>query len=311
MFKATTSLTTSLNNSQHLLRLSQRGFAKPQAKGGPPQEITVEPRKQHKTVLQKMVEDGEEFPLGPPPGLNKIINAPRASLLHKLEPHIDIYARKLRDMYMREGSIPQVKSYLNPLRMRQPTDTLEECKKEKVMPGLIHGRDEFSDIDLVWSWKTPHRVTRSMHSFVRPWYVIHPETEEEVRVTCKHIDYGVQNKLPYFIEFQRYIVGRPNLLEIPIVPVQEDKSLHFDAGATFNYHVKSLWVWCFNDNYPGRIDVDCTFLSPNMSIKVGDVEKMLPYGMYLHKKYNNQKFHSVVTLTPTNKYVNRRNLIVE
>ena len=48
-----------------------------------------------------------------------------------------------------------------------------------------------------------------------------------------------------------------------------------------------------------------------MPIKIGDVEKMLPYGMYLHKQYNNQKFHSVVSLTVTNVYQNRRNLIVE
>mmetsp|Transcript_22367 Transcript_22367/g.27502 ORF Transcript_22367/g.27502 Transcript_22367/m.27502 type:complete len:92 (+) Transcript_22367:788-1063(+) len=48
-----------------------------------------------------------------------------------------------------------------------------------------------------------------------------------------------------------------------------------------------------------------------MAIKIGDVEKMLPYGMYLHKQYNNQKFHSVVSLTVTNKYQGRRNLIVE
>ena len=320
MFKAANGIlakSTSLTslNPQQLLRLSQRGFAKPAAKGGgkggPPDVAVPPPKIREPTLLQKMVDEGVDFPLGPPKVLNKRINASRQSLLHKLEPHIDIYARKLREMYMREGSIPQTKSYLNPMRMRQPTDTLEECKKEKVIPGVIHGRDEFSDLDLVWNAKIPHRVTRSMHSFVRPWYMIHPETEEEVRVTCSNIDYGIHNRLPYYIEFQRYIVGRPNLIEIPIVPVQEDKSLHFDAGAAFNYHVKTLWVWCFNDNYPGRIDIDCAFLSPNMSIKIGDVEKMLPYGMYLHKKYNNSKFHSVVSLKPTNKYVGRRNLIVE
>ena len=43
-------------------------------------------------------------------------------------------------------------------------------------------------------------------------------------------------------------------------------------------------------------------LSPNMPIKIGDIEKMLPYGVYLHKKYNSQKFKSVVKLTPSNKY---------
>lgn len=158
---------------------------------------------------------------------------------------------------------------------------------EQVMPGVIHGRDEFSDVDLVWPWRTPYRCTRSEHSYVRPWYMIHPETEEEIRVTCQNIDYGIKNKKPYFIEFQRYIVGRPNLLNLNLVPVQEDKSLHFVAQAEFKFHLKNLWVWCFSDVYPGRIDVDCSHLSPNMPIKIGDIEKMLPYGMYLHKQYNN------------------------
>lgn len=52
-------------------------------------------------------------------------------------------------------------------------------------------------------------------------------------------------------------------------------------------------------------------LSPNMSIKIGDVEKMLPYGMYLHKMYEHQKFHSVVKLQSTNSYVTRKNTIIE
>jgi len=29
----------------------------------------------------------------------------------------------------------------------------------------------------------------------------HPETEEEIRVNCRKIDYGTKNKLPYYIEF--------------------------------------------------------------------------------------------------------------
>ena len=83
------------------------------------------------------------------------------------------------------------------------------------------------------------------------------------------------------------------------------------AGGDFRHHITHVWVWCFNDVYPGRIDIDCSHLSVNMPIKIGDVEKMLPYGMYLHKQHKNQKFHSVVSLVPTNKYIGRRNLIVE
>ena len=48
-----------------------------------------------------------------------------------------------------------------------------------------------------------------------------------------------------------------------------------------------------------------------MSIKIGDVEKMLPYGMYLHQKYDTMRFHSVVRLTTTPSYDKRKTLIQE
>ena len=110
---------------------------------------------------------------------------------------------------------------------------------------------------------------------------------------------------------QRYIVGKPNLLTLPIYAKQEDKSFHWQAGANFNVLIKELDVWCFTDKYIPRLEIDCSDLTPNLSIKVGDVEKMLPYGMYLHKKYDRQKFHSVVKLTPTNLYIKRKNLVDE
>jgi len=39
-----------------------------------------------------------------------------------------------------------------------------------VIPGIIEGRDEFKDVDLVWPWRTPYSVTKSEHSYVRPFY---------------------------------------------------------------------------------------------------------------------------------------------
>ena len=232
-------------------------------------------------------------------------------MIHRLEPRMNLYARKLREMYFREGSIPTVKSFLDPVRERGPADTLEHCIKERVVPGVIQARDEFEDVDLVWPWRVPFAITKSEHSLVRPWYLRHPVTEEEIRVTCNRIDYHQKTQLPYYLEFQRYVVGRPNLIRLPVVPVQEDKSLHFQAGCNFHYLVKDLWVWCFNDVYPARLEVDCQALSPNLPIKIGDVEKMLPYGMYLHKQYAHQKFHSVVRLQTTNSYVARKNMIIE
>jgi len=113
------------------------------------------------------------------------------------------------------------------------------------------------------------------------------------------------------MEFQRYIPGRPNLLTIPLMPVQEDRSLHFQAGASFHYLVPKIQVWCFTDSYPGVIEVDCSDLSPLMPIKVGDIEKQLPEGMYLHKKWQKLRFNSIVKLTETNSYIQRKNQVYE
>jgi hypothetical protein len=185
-------------------------------------------------------------------------------------------------MYFREGTITNLKAHFEPIRLRQPTDTIEKCIQEKVIPALITAREEFEDVDLIMPWRTPFKVTRTEHGHLRPWYLKHPETEEEIRVTCERIDYHGHTRLPYFMTMQRYIVGRPNLLNIPVVPINQDKSMHWAAGCIFHYLIKDVWVWSFMDTYPARIEVDCSFLSPNLSIKVGDVEKMLPYGMYLH-----------------------------
>ena len=86
--------------------------------GGPGAAPAVEIPKRGKTVLQEMVESGKEFIMGPPPALNKTQNAHRESIVHKLEPRIDLYARKLRELYFREGTIPVVKSFIDPIRER-------------------------------------------------------------------------------------------------------------------------------------------------------------------------------------------------
>ena len=44
--------------------------------------------------------------------------AHRDVAIPKLEPRIEIYAKKLRDMYLREGSISESKSYIEVLRDR-------------------------------------------------------------------------------------------------------------------------------------------------------------------------------------------------
>ena len=165
------------------------------------------------TAVEKLIADNEgNFVLGPPKGANKSVGAVRETLLAKLEPRLDMYARRLRDLYHREGMYSDDKMFLEPLRMRQPSDTLQKALREKFVPGVIKAREEHDDVDLVWAWQIPYRITRVDHGKVRPWYVVHPETEEEIRVTVSNIDYHDKTQAPFYMELQRYIVGRPNLL---------------------------------------------------------------------------------------------------
>jgi hypothetical protein len=197
---------------------------------------------------------------------------------------MEIFAKKLRDFYIREGVIPDQKIYIDTLRERQPEDTIEKCVANKEVAALIKARDEFKELDVVFPWNAPFLIKRSPHFEVRPFFIRHKD--EEIRVTLESIDTHFKREYPYYMNLQRYIVGRPNLLKLPIYPVQEDKALHWQAGANFLFITKELYVWSYNDSYPGRIEVDCQNLTPSYPIKIGDIEKMLPYGMYLHKMYD-------------------------
>jgi len=139
--------------------------------------------------------------MGPPVNPKKLANGPREAAIYKLEPRIDVYARKLRELYVRRSTITDVKSYINPERMREPTDTIKYCMANSLLAGVVEGREEFDDVDLVWKMRTASRITRNDHPFMRPYYLLHPETEEEIRVTCKDIQYHPTKKIPYNIKF--------------------------------------------------------------------------------------------------------------
>ena len=74
---------------------------------------------------------------------------------------------------------------------------------------------------------------------------------------------------------------------------------------------KEIDVWVFTERYAPVIEVDCSNLSPNMPIKIGDIEKLLPDGMFLHQKWQKRRFHSFVKLTDTNIYIQRKNEVIE
>lgn len=75
--------------------------------------------------------------------------------------------------------------------------------------------------------------------------------------------------------------------------------------------IEEITCWTYNVNYPGVLEVDCSGLSPNFSIKIGDIEKTLPHGVFLHKDWAARKFHTVCKLTETPIYVQRKNAVYE
>ena len=151
---------------------------------------------------------------------------------------MEFLAKKMRDMYVRDAIYPNVKIFLDPLRERQPEDTLQKLHEKQEVAACINARDEFPELDLVFPNRTPFTITKADHGLVRPFYVRHGDNE--IMVTVNEIKDHFKTQKPVFIDMQRYIPGRPNLLTLPLSPVQEDKSFHYQAGCMFHYITKSI-----------------------------------------------------------------------
>jgi len=59
-------------------------------------------------------------------------------------------------MYFREGTVPNAKTFIEPLRIRTGEDSLQMLNKTRSgVPGVIKARENHADIDCVWPWKVP------------------------------------------------------------------------------------------------------------------------------------------------------------
>lgn len=119
-----------LNQAKNLLSLASRNFAPPKPAGGKPggpaAAAPYVPVVVKKTPMQRLVEQGVEFPMGVPPGEHLNTTVHRENLQPTLESRIDVFAKKLRDYYFKEGVLPEVKTYLDGVRLRNPEDTMEK-----------------------------------------------------------------------------------------------------------------------------------------------------------------------------------------
>lgn len=107
--------------NKNLYYISARFFAPPKpagGKGGPPTSAPYVPVVVQKTPMQRLIEKGTDFPMGAPAGENMVTGVHRDHLVPKLEPRIDVFAKKLRDYYLREGVLPEAKTYIQTVRDR-------------------------------------------------------------------------------------------------------------------------------------------------------------------------------------------------
>lgn len=101
----------------------------------------------------------------------------------------------------------------------------------------------------------------------------------------------------YKLRFQRYIVGRPNLLtlELRLVGRHLNEMLtDFDLELAQLHHFVDVWV--STDDYPPILEIDCRLFIHKKPFKFVDLIKILPEGMWLHRKYDSLMYQSIVTL---------------
>lgn len=72
----------------------------------------------------------DAFLFGPPSGAAKIQNAHRDYIYPKLANLSHTLAKRMREYYVREGTYSGEKLFLDPIRERQPDDTLQKLHEE-------------------------------------------------------------------------------------------------------------------------------------------------------------------------------------
>jgi hypothetical protein len=75
-----------------------------------------------------------------------------------------------------------------------------------------------------------------------------------------------------------------------------------------NYHIQTLDfevaqyyhkidVWCVNDTYPPRLEIDSRLVSFDKPLRFRDVETFLPEGMWIHRKYDREYNNAIIGMT--------------
>lgn len=257
--------------------------------------------KLEKKISQPITDEDVIFP-----GVEKVISKAygfhRDFLIPKLSNSLDIYAKRVRELQLRQRYLPAEIEVINSLRKRNPGDLMEELKNNRELPVVVLKRDEWArDQHYVGPWKLATHIARTDIGYCRQ-FELNIENEEPIRVVLSQIVIHPIQRYPLRILFNRFIPGRPNPIKIPVIPVNENQCNDRNLGANIEQMIKELDLWTYSEIYPPQIHLDCSHLTVKESIKLGDVEKLLPEGVYFHKKYNHRLHQSVIKLEETKLY---------
>ncbi len=99
------------------------------------------------------------------------------------------------------------------------------------------------------------------------------------------------------MRFQRFIVGRPNLVTLQIKLAGRNLNElidDFDLELAQLHHMVDVWVT--TSDYSPILEIDCRLIGHKRPFKFIDLVKLLPEGVWLHRKYDSLMHQAIATL---------------
>lgn len=146
-------------------------------------------------------------------------------------------------------------------------------------------REEFPEVDFVLDQKQGYTLRRVPQMMAQNYHVRLPETDEIIRVTINNLEFHPElNWIPW-IHFNRYIVGRPNLLYIPIKIRKGFSNPILNMGGNLYQKIHGVQVYSYNDDYPTTFEIDPHNVTCSRGYRLGDLMNTFPDGVVLHPRY--------------------------
>ena len=83
-------------------------------------------------------------------------------------------------------------------------------------------------------------------------------------------------------------MGRPNRITLPVdIKYKMGPSSDAFASKHASWNMRQVQLVCYNDLYPSMIMLDSEYLTKNMRFRLGDLQNILPAGLYVDPLYPN------------------------